>query len=314
MLHHINVTGYKTKWCRKYLAIFTPVMHPINPYKNPYNFAQLIAASPELREFVKTNRAGELTIDFGDSSAVYALNKALLLGDYKLKEYNLPKGYLIPPVPGRLDYLLHIQDFYSRKTGNSPTQVLDIGTGANAIYCILGAQHFNWTMVGAESDYDAVKIAKQNIAATPSLQDKVDVRHQENKSFLFTGIIKPNEKFGITVCNPPFHGSREEALKGSLRKQINLNNTIHKEGIVLNFEGQANELWCNGGEVLFIKRLIKESTRFTSQVQFFSSLVSRSSSLLAIEKQLVKSKATYEIIPMEQGNKKSRCVVWWYTN
>ncbi|MDT0554839.1 23S rRNA (adenine(1618)-N(6))-methyltransferase RlmF [Patiriisocius hiemis] len=287
-------------------------MHPNNPYQKLYDFKQLVSAYPKLGKFVTTNLSGELTIQFGDSAAVYALNKAILLADYKLIDYIIPKGYLIPPIPGRLDYLLHLQDFYKEKTGTSPLKVLDIGAGANTIYCILGAQHFNWTMVGAESDYDAVNIAKQNISTTLSLQEKIEIRHQENKSFLFKGIIKAKEQFDITVCNPPFHGSKEEALKGTLRKQTNLNLQNQKKDRTSNFEGQANELWCNGGETLFIKRLIKESTRFKSQVRFFSSLVAKASSLPNVEKQLVKSKANYEVLRMEQGNKISRCVVWWY--
>ena len=64
-------------------------------------------------------------------------------------------GYLIPPVPGRLEYLLHLQEFSLEKFNidkNTKLRGLDIGSGANGIYCILGSQHFNWTMVGSECD------------------------------------------------------------------------------------------------------------------------------------------------------------------
>ena len=39
----------------------------------------------------------------------------MLLADFKLGDYELPSGYLIPPVPGRLDYLLHVRDFLTEK-------------------------------------------------------------------------------------------------------------------------------------------------------------------------------------------------------
>lgn len=78
---------------------------------------------------------------------------------------------------------------------------------------------------------------------------------------------------------------------------------------MLNFEGQANELWCDGGEALFIKKFIKESLGFKSQVKVFFSLVSKAESLAAIEKQLKKAKANHQIIPMDLGNKESDCSV-----
>ncbi len=290
-------------------------MHPQNPYYKRYDLKKLAKHYPALQKYIVLNPSGEETIDFSSSSAVYELNKAMLLADFKLADFHLPTGYLIPPIPGRLDYLLHVRDFLSEKFNSVvdfKLRGLDIGTGANGIYCILGAQHFNWNMVGTESDAKAVEIAKANIQHTKALLDKVEIRHQENKSFLFATIIQPNERFDFTICNPPFHSSKEEALKGSLRKFKNLGGATNKKELSLNFEGQANELWCNGGEALFIKRLIRESIRFKDQVKVFTSLVAKADNLLKIEKQLKKVKANYHIIPMSQGHKISRCILWWF--
>ena len=290
-------------------------MHPQNPYCTRYDLKRLAKHNSTLQEYIVLNSSGEETIDFSSSRAVYELNKAMLLADFKLADYHLPTGYLIPPIPGRLDYLLHVRDFLSEKLSidvDSKLRGLDIGTGANGIYCVLGAQHFNWTMVGTESDAKATEIAMANMQHTKGLQDKVEIRHQENKSFLFKNSIQSNEQFDFTVCNPPFHSSREEALKGSLRKLKNLVGATHKNDVSLNFEGQANELWCNGGEALFIKRLIKESILFKDQIKVFTSLVAKTDNLVKIEKQLKKAKANYHIIPMVQGNKKSRFVLWWF--
>ena len=289
-------------------------MHLQNPYQKRYDIKRLVEHYPSLQKFIVLNPSGEETIDFSSSSGVYALNKAMLLADFNLTEYHLPTGYLIPPIPGRLDYLLHIRDFLSEKYNiplDSKLRGLDIGSGANGIYCILGVQHFNWTMVGAESDAKAIKIAKANMHHTKTLQDKVEIRHQENKSFLLKNIIKSQEQFDFTICNPPFHSSREEAVKGSFRKIKNLGGPMDNKELTLNFEGQANELWCNGGEALF-KRLIKESILFKDRVKVFSSLVANSNNLLKIEKQLKKVKANYHIIPMVRGNKKTRSILWWF--
>ncbi|NER16609.1 23S rRNA (adenine(1618)-N(6))-methyltransferase RlmF [Spongiivirga citrea] len=289
-------------------------MHAQNPYDKRYDLKRLTKHYLELQEHIVLNPAGEETIDFSSSSAVYALNKAILLTDFELADYHLPRGYLIPPIPGRLDYLLYIRDFLSEhfKSTNTNLRGLDIGTGANGIYCILGAQHFKWNMVGTESSAKAIDIARMNVRCNKKvLQDTVELRYQENNGFLFKNIIQPSEQFDFTICNPPFHNSKEEAIKGSIKKLENLGGVDKKE-YSLNFEGQANELWCNGGETLFIKRLIKESVLFKDQVKLFSSLVAKKDSLFKIEKQLKKVKANYHIIPMVQGHKKGRYVLWWF--
>ena len=290
-------------------------MHAQNPYGNRYDLKRLTKHYHALEKFIVLNPSGEETIDFSSSEAVFALNKSMLLADFKLGDYELPSGYLIPPVPGRLDYLLHVRDFLTEKfnvSENSQLNGLDMGSGANGIYCILGAQHFNWKMVGSETDAKAVEIANANIQKTKGLNDKIEIRHQQDKGSLFKNTIQANEQFDFVVCNPPFHSSKEEALKGSLRKVKNLGGYAAKEKFLLNFEGQANELWCNGGEVLFIKRLIKESVGFKNQVKVFSTLVAKSESVAAIKKQLSKVKANFEVIPMALGNKKGRYVMWWF--
>lgn len=277
-------------------------MHPKNKHQGYYDFKSLQQVHPALGSFVITNPLGKFTIDFTNSQAVLALNKALLSKAYGITDWELPEGYLCPPIPGRADYIHHIADLFPKKkviTG------LDIGTGANAIYALLGQVMYNWKMVGCDSNAASVAIAQQN---TQAYKD-IEIRHQSNKSNLLKGIIKPGEYFDITMCNPPFYASEEEAIKAKQAKQKNLNIAIHAKR---NFAGLANELWCNGGEALFIKRLIKESVEFSKQVGWFTCLVSRKQNLEKITKQLDKLKATYKIIPMEQGHKKSRCIAWTF--
>lgn len=160
------------------------------------------------------------------------------LADFNLDRFELPMGYLIPPVPGRLEYLLHKREFLTNQFNcdqNTKLRGLDIGSGANGIYCILGAQYFNWNMVGSECDENAVKIAKANISLTKSLKNKIEIRHQENKSFLFKNVIQTGDQFDFTVCNSPFHTSKEDALKDSQKKLNNLGRKFNKHQLTLNF-------------------------------------------------------------------------------
>jgi 23S rRNA (adenine1618-N6)-methyltransferase len=85
------------------------------------------------------------------------------------------------------------------------------------------------------------------------------------------------------------------------------------EDPVLNFGGQSNELWTEGGEKRFIKRLIKESKEFAKSCYVYSTLVSKESNVKPICKALIKAKVQeYKVIPMGHGNKISRIVTWSY--
>lgn len=286
-------------------------MHPENKHSKSYNFEELINFNSKLAKFVFTNEHNNRTIDFSNSEAVFHLNKAILKADYDITDWRIPKGYLCPPIPGRADYIHHIHDILSENPSKEIIKGLDIGVGANCIYPILGSQIYNWNMVGCDISIDAVHAAKHNVSLTDSLKNNIDIRHQDNNANIFEGIIRSDEYFDFTMCNPPFHASEAEATKATMRKLKNLK----KEGKTgLNFGGQANELWCNGGEALFIKRMIKQSASFKSQVGWFTTLVSKKDNLQKIYKQLDKLKATHNTITMSQGNKQSRLVAWTFNS
>ena len=292
-------------------------MHLKNPHRNPYNFEQLLQANKELEAFVFTNEYEIQTIDFANPKGVFQLNKALLLQHYKLDHYELPMGYLCPAVPGRADYLCHVKtllDNHLEKPSDTVSyKVLDIGVGANCIYPIIGAQLFNWQMVGADINSDAVDSAKNIVAATRGLEKKIEIRHQSNNANIFTGIIKTQEYFDVSVCNPPFHTSEIEANKGTMRKLANISKDkdfAFRQELVQNFGGKANELWCNGGEALFIKRMIKQSIQHKNNVGVFTTLVSNKGNLKKLYKQLDKAKASHKTVVMHIGNKNSRMLAW----
>lgn len=282
-------------------------MHPKNSHQQSYQFDELIKSHQQLAKYVFINAYQDKTIDFSNSEAVLHLNKALLIHHYRLKDWNIPDGYLCPPIPGRADYIHHISDLLAEDNITTNIQGLDIGVGANCIYPILGNRIYNWKMVGADINKIAVQSAKDNINATPDLKKHIDIRHQNDPGNIFKGIINDGEYYQFTMCNPPFHNSKEEALKGTLRK---LKNIGLEQSYDLNFGGQSNELWCNGGEALFIKRMIKQSVNFKNQVSWFTCLVSRKDNLTKIYKQLNKLKATHKTAVMTQGNKQSRFIAW----
>ncbi|MFL0352572.1 23S rRNA (adenine(1618)-N(6))-methyltransferase RlmF [Xanthomarina sp. GH4-25] len=285
-------------------------MHSRNLHCKDYNFDELINNNHLLERYVFTNVYKNKTIDFSNPEAVFHLNKALLKTHYQITDWHIPKGYLCAPIPGRADYIHQIADLLQVNNSKGEINGLDIGVGANCIYPILGTRIYGWHMVGSDTQLESVNAAKYNVSLTNNLRDSIEIRHQTNPAYIFEGIIKQKEYYHFTMCNPPFHGSKEEALKGTRLKLKNLK----KDGATtLNFGGQANELWCNGGEALFIKRMIKQSVDFRDQVNWFTTLVSKKEHLTKLKKQLEKLKATYQIIKMSQGNKISHILAWTFS-
>ncbi len=290
-------------------------LHPRNPHRGRYDLQLLTASHPALTAFVRLNPHNDESIDFSDPEAVKTLNTALLKHYYGIGYWDIPAGYLCPPIPGRADYIHHIADVLaSDNEGEIPTgpqvRCLDIGVGANCIYPIIGSKAYGWSFVGTDIDPVSIESANQIIAANPALQATVECRLQTNRHHIFPGIIREGEKFDLTICNPPFHVSRAAAEAQTLRKLYNLS-TERVGASTRNFGGQNGELWCLGGEEKFVQDMIRESRQFAESCRWFSSLVSNQDHLASIYKFLEKAKATeVKTIPMGQGNKISRIVAW----
>jgi 23S rRNA (adenine1618-N6)-methyltransferase len=325
-------------------------LHPRNLHRYRYDFDDLTKTLPELKPFVFINKFNVESIDFADPKAVRLLNKSILMHFYSIKNWDIPEGYLCPPVPGRADYIHYLADLLAiSNNGKIPTgskiSILDIGVGANCIYPIIGSKEYGWQFVGTEIDPVALKSAEEIVKSNDILKGKIDFRLQKNIDYILEGILLPSDRFDAIICNPPFHASAEEAMEGNRRKQNNLadkagkmsfeipetkaltkkkldskgfqqthSNNSRNHGLSeLNFGGHDSELWCEGGEKEFIKKIVRESKNFKSQVLWFTSLVSNNSHLQTIENALKNAKvARIKIIEMAQGQKISRFIAWTY--
>jgi len=299
------------------MSVEKQILHPRNLHRSRYDFPQLINSCPQLEPFVFINPYGDQSIDFSNPKAVKTLNKALLIHFYGLSDWDIPENYLCPPIPGRADYIHYLADLLASVNGNeipkgNTVKVLDIGVGANCVYPIIGHQAYGWSFVGSDVDKRAISSAENIAAINPPLARDLTFRIQNAPANIFKGVVKPGELFDITLCNPPFHTSAEEAQMGSQRKVRNLGKQKGRE-VVLNFGGQSSELWCKGGEVEFIRKMIEESAQIAKQCVWFTSLVSKSAHLstvyYALDKVGVKGVRTVE---MAQGQKQSRFVAWTF--
>lgn len=292
-------------------------LHPRNLDRFGYDFDQLIQISPELESFVFINDHAVKTVDFSNPDAVKALNKALLAAHYAIQNWDIPKNYLCPPIPGRADYIHNIADLLA--AGNNgiipegeTVQGLDIGIGANCIYPIIGNSTYGWSFVGTDIDEKAIANCSKIIENNPKLIDAISLQQQTEARFIFKNIFTPEDRFSFTICNPPFHASQEEATKSTIRKINNLENTKTTKP-VLNFGGQNAELWCEGGEIGFITQMIYESAKYPMQCLWFTTLVSKKENLTSIYRTLNKVSAVeVKTIDMAQGQKTSRIVAWTF--
>ena len=160
------------------------LMHPRNPYQaTPPDFAALARFDPEFAKHVRPGVRGASQIDWSSPEALVALTRTLLWQDFGLR-WQLPEGRLCPTVPSRLNYLLWLQDVLAQgrpgppgggKGGlgagrprprakladaGPPALCVDIGTGASAIYALLGSAALGWSFIATEIDPSAADSAR----------------------------------------------------------------------------------------------------------------------------------------------------------
>jgi len=312
-------------------AIIKNTLHKNNAHRYGYDFNALVKAHATLKSFVINNPHNQQsTINFSNADAVKALNVALLKKHYQIVQWDFPKGYLCPPIPGRADYIHYLSDLLSdsKIEQQHKITVLDIGAGASCIYPILGVRIYDWHFVASDIDPLSIKTAKVNVTANKNIAKQIHCRLQKNSTDIFHGIIEANEYYHLTMCNPPFHKSLTDAKVGTTRKWKNLGKGNRKTKSAksiesaeydkpnsLNFGGQKAELWCQGGELAFIRQMIKESVNYQNQVLWFTCLVSKKDHLSKLKFYLKKAQVKQiKVINMAQGQKTSRFIAWRFTH
>jgi 23S rRNA (adenine1618-N6)-methyltransferase len=295
-------------------------LHPRNLHRSRYDFEILMHSNPKLKTFVhKVKDTDHLTIDFDNPKAVKCLNKSLLMTYYNVQNWDIPNGFLCPPIPGRADYIHYIADLIQGNKSEIPrgsfVKGLDIGVGANCIYPLIGASVYDWDFVATDTNLKALKNCSTILQENPALGEKISLQQQLNSRFIFKDIIEPEDKFHFTMCNPPFHASGEEAKKATFRKLNNLDLQKDQTTKTPNFGGISDELWCDGGEVKFITQMIFESAKYQQQVMWFTTLVSKNEHLKSLMKVLKKiNPVDIKVIEMKQGQKTSRILAWTFMN
>ncbi len=285
-------------------------MHKHNLHNNKYNFGELTKTCKALTPFVFENEFKTQTIDFSNPEAVKLLNKALLYNHYNITFWEFPDKNLCPPIPSRADYIHHLADLLKRSELDADVKILDIGTGATCVYPLLGHAIYNWQFVGTDIEARSLEIA-QNIIDKNDLNNRIELRIQNNEMHILKDIIKPSDKFTASMCNPPFFKSEDEAIEATRTKLKGLGKQNDK--VVRNFSGTAKELSYKGGEKAFVHNYLYESSHYKQQCFWYTCLVSNISHVKSMNASLEKLGATdIQVLDMIQGNKVSRAVAWTF--
>ncbi|KAL1708923.1 hypothetical protein EV121DRAFT_287171 [Schizophyllum commune] len=200
-------------------------MHPRNPYRTPIDFTALAEAYPPLQLYLIQTANGHHTLDFGNPEAQICLTKALLHRDFGL-DVQLTLERLCPPVPNRLNYILWLQDIIAvtQDETSGPVLGIDVGTGASAIYPLLGcATDARWAFVATELDPLSLRFARENVARNgldkphDALKNtpygpcpRIEILQASEDGPLLLPLVAYDRQFAFSMCNPPFYESAEE--------------------------------------------------------------------------------------------------------
>ncbi|KAG0581903.1 hypothetical protein KC19_3G018700 [Ceratodon purpureus] len=157
-------------------------MHPRNKYaEKPPDFTLLAGLYPEFKQYVSYGFNQKPRIDWTDFNATRELTRSLLHHDYGISWW-IPDGQLCPAVTNRANYIHWIEDLLAlspapwHSSGEHLVSGVDIGTGANCIYPLLGVSLHGWRFVGTDITPVALEWAKWNVESNPHVSALIEIR------------------------------------------------------------------------------------------------------------------------------------------
>ncbi|KAK8043101.1 hypothetical protein PG994_013584 [Apiospora phragmitis] len=250
-------------------------------------------------------------LDFTDPAAIMQLTKTLLKRDFSL-QIELTDDRLCPPVPNRHNYILWLKSLLDT---SSPTYVeayeperqvtgVDVGTGASAIYPLLGcAQRPAWSFVATDIDAKSLACARRNVALN-GLEARIRVVERDDSSAALIPLDESDtQQIDFVMTNPPFYESEAELQQLAAQKALPPASAC---------TGAPHEMVCEGGELGFLQRLLDESLVLRERVQWYTAMLGKQSSLGAVVDRLrAKGIDNYAVAQFVQGHKTRRWAVGW---
>ncbi|XP_065831183.1 RNA N6-adenosine-methyltransferase mettl16-like [Oscarella lobularis] len=280
------------------------MMHPRNVYRDKAktDFTFLAQSCADFKTFVRFSKSGASYVNFKDPKATLALARALLQRDFDLKLF-MPENdsRLVPTVPQKLNYIHWIEDLVGERENVSG---IDIGTGASCIYPMLGAKMNGWSFIATEIDPVSKKYAGENV-----IQNKLDhlirVKLVEVGDFL-CGALKDDPcdaEYDFCMCNPPFYKELDSPA----------NRTNRRSGPPGEFSGTSKEKVTEGGEVHFVTRIIEDSCKLKTKIQWYTSMLGCKSSIKPLLTLLKPQTSRVTVTEFVQGRTHRWAIGWSFS-
>jgi 23S rRNA (adenine1618-N6)-methyltransferase len=271
------------------------------------DFLTLIKEFPELKKYIlKQNEDNEeeFQFDWSNNELSLLMDKSILNYYFNIKYYDIPKGFLIPPIPSRINYINLINSIITKLINDIDIKNIigiDIGTGANIIYPILGYSIYKWKFICTEINKEAFNNAKL-ILQKNNLENNINIIKQNNKDNIFISILNRENKYIFSMCNPPYYNYENE-IKLEDKKRDN--------------EYNFDEIYYKNGEYGFFQRYFEESICYKNNVFLYTILLGKKINAENIYDKLSSYSDIIKIYDMQKiltGNNVRYIIYWSFFN
>ena len=229
---------------------------------------------PELLRYLKSPNQ----LDLGNPEALLLYNQ-LILREFIGLEFSVPKGYLIPTICSRWEFI----KFVLEDLGNEPENIIEIGTGASAVLAMM-VGFLGLNVKATEVNEGAYKSALANIRQN-NLFEKIELIKSAGE--IVTNLFHDLTLIDAIVCNPPQYD-----------EQYYHEHCDSPRG----FKGEYSELV--GGEIghEFIMRLLSEVNQFSHPPPVYFQLTLPKLQV-KLEEDLTKEKFSFSVNQKKIGNR-----------
>lgn len=217
-----------------------------------------------------------------------------------------------------MNYILWLEDILQAARLAEPLDTppeavtgIDVGTGASAIYPLLGCRsNPSWNFVATDVDEKSLHHARLNVQQN-WLQERISVIASDPAGPILLHLFnlenrirdpRPGAKYDFTMCNPPFYSSREDVLRSAEVKEFEPTAVC---------TGADVEMVTPGGEANFVCTMVRESLETRAQCRWYTSMLGKLASLTDVVALLrAETVDNYACTEFVQGQTRRWAIAW----